>query len=611
MVKFVPVTDVERPKAAQNLQGAANDKHRKFDNPHTVGTTVDRGWQQGNVGWGVLGAFGNSDKDDAAQVMKHAEGVNKMVKNEKGLWVKVKSVSADIPEVSYPCRGRGRGGGTRVFGEPLTLANSSREKMVLNDEIGVKRSNDRPDSRFRDASEVRSQHRDRRDSHRERSSGRSRSRSRSRSKSRGSRRDRGREHSRSRSNDRKSRRSKRDRSRDRSKSRKSRRSDDRSRSRSGSNDKRSRKTAHRKSHSNEDHEQRRPSRRSPSQSRSPSNARHSGKEASKITRRDRNEDPSLSPPSSRRTNDRHRGDYEGSERKDSYPREGRQRKQSQDLSNLSEDGGIETITGPSSSKGSQDAVQVFEFLAIQLANRFLEVFSGNGLSGCGKKELNRLFPDTDDDDNKRKAYVSNIRLDLIGSLFIEQAAVLSMKSGKVMLSGKSAIRGSFARTLPEACRCSFRIVVNIPAGARRVEKKGTQVEESEASVQNVLEEPVEVTSSDSTVSFCLDFHAPNSSPGLGDRTKDACLLYRCENSLLTHIWGAVDADKLSSTASKSDGTTAKDRNTVHVTRDVVLKSKCWVLSGAIIKLDYPSFSELIHDNNVLVYHDYNTIESWG
>jgi hypothetical protein len=31
------------------------------------------------------------------------------------------------------------------------------------------------------------------------------------------------------------------------------------------------------------------------------------------------------------------------------------------------------------------------------------------------------------------------------------------------------------------------------------------------------------------ISYCLDCHAPQSSPGLGDRSKDTVLLYRCED----------------------------------------------------------------------------------
>ena len=110
MPKFVPVVDTEKSRAEQE-RDSNFDKHRKFDNPHKV----DRGWQQGNVGWGVLGEFGSSSKDNSAQVVKRAEGANKMVKNERGLWVKAKDVRNDEPSIGKPSRGRG--GGVSVIDE--------------------------------------------------------------------------------------------------------------------------------------------------------------------------------------------------------------------------------------------------------------------------------------------------------------------------------------------------------------------------------------------------------------------------------------------------------------------------------------------------------------
>ena len=74
MPKFVPVVDTEKPLAEQNDNDPNFQKHRHFDNPHALESggvskkTVDRGWQQGQVGWGVLKQFGNLEKDDAAQV---------------------------------------------------------------------------------------------------------------------------------------------------------------------------------------------------------------------------------------------------------------------------------------------------------------------------------------------------------------------------------------------------------------------------------------------------------------------------------------------------------------------------------------------------------------
>ena len=101
MPKFVPVVDTEKPLSEQdNRSKAEYSKHRQFDNPYNINNynnnnnsnnnnnnsnnnnnnvknkkkVVDRGWEQGNVGWGVLGSFGSKSKDDSAQVIKRVEG---------------------------------------------------------------------------------------------------------------------------------------------------------------------------------------------------------------------------------------------------------------------------------------------------------------------------------------------------------------------------------------------------------------------------------------------------------------------------------------------------------------------------------------------------------
>eukprot|EP01032_Pedospumella_encystans_P014208 gene14208-16335_t len=134
MPKFVPVVDNEKSLVEQR-EDTTFDKHRRFDNPHKV----DRGWQQGNVGWGVLGAFGSDSKDDAAQVIKRAEGSNKMIKNEKGLWVKAKELEEDI---SHAKPGRGRGGGVSVYDE---LASRSMGSSESRSEVAEKSHNNQFD----------------------------------------------------------------------------------------------------------------------------------------------------------------------------------------------------------------------------------------------------------------------------------------------------------------------------------------------------------------------------------------------------------------------------------------------------------------------------------
>jgi hypothetical protein len=545
MVKFVPVSDVERPRAAQNLHASANDKHRKFDNPHTVGKTVDRGWQQGNVGWGVLGAFGNSDKDDAAQVMKHAEGAHKMVKNDKGLWVKVKNVSSDKCEI--PSSSRGRGGGISVLGSLKTLENASQGKNHIEDEGSKDSSRGRSDSRFRDDSVDNDRdYKHKRDI-----------RKRSRSTSRGRR-----ESSRCES---------RERSRDRS-------------TKQVDSDRRSHKSS--KSRREGRHDRDKSSSRSRSRSHSPSFSHRDRpdlrREKSRIEKRDRSRSPHQS--------------YRGHRDRPSSHQNGDSSRSIQNLSVSVTDRGILKERGIRNAPSDHDHPSdisdeniVFQFSATQVANRFLEIYSGIGLE-ISKARKSGMMKDADEvRDELTNVNLKEKRLDLIACLFVDSAAVLSLRNGKVMLASKSAIRESFARTSPEDCRCSYRIVVNIPENSNR-----TNIDGSSAAVPE-------------DISYCLDFHAPNSSPGLGDRSKDTALLYRCVGSLLTHIWGAVDPEKLSSVTASSD----TDPSSRSRARDVFMKSKCWAWASAMIQLDYPSFPELSQNEGVVIFHDYNTVEVWG
>jgi hypothetical protein len=560
MVKFVPVSDVERPRAAQNLHASANEKHRKFDNPHTVGKSVDRGWQQGNVGWGVLGAFGNSDKDDAAQVIKHAEGAHKMVKNDKGLWVKVKNASSDMPEI--PSSSRGRGGGISVLGSLKTLENTTREKHGIEDEASKDSSRGRSDSRFRDDSED-----DDRD-YKHKHDIRKRSRSRSTSRGRGHHRE-------------SSRRESRERSRDRS-------------TKHVDSDRRSHKFS--KSRRESRHDRDKSSSRYRSRSRSPSFSHHDRldlrRETSRIEKRDRSRSPHQSNrghtdrPSSHRNGDSNRSiKYSIASVKD-------------DCGILKERGMRNSPSGHDHQSDNSDENIVFQFTAAQVANRFLEIYSGIGLEITKRRKSELKKAADDGSDEEIDANLSEKRLDLIACLFVESAAVLSLRNGKVMLASKNAIRDSFARTSPEDCRCSYRIVVNIPENSNRTNIDGSSAVERHVGGRVAVPEDI---------SYCLDFHAPNSSPGLGDRSKDTALLYRCVGSLLTHIWGAVDPEKLS-TVTASSGTDPSSRSTA---RDIFMKSKCWTWASAMIQLDYPSFPELSQNEGVVIFHDYDSLEVWG
>lgn len=565
MVKFVPVSDVERPRAAQNLNASANDKHRKFDNPHTVGKTVDRGWQQGNVGWGVLGAFGNSDKDDAAQVIKHGEGAQKMVKNDKGLWVKVKNALSDKPETLSASRGRG--GGISVLGSLMTSDETSYEKNHVEDPNTSKSSRGRSDSRFRDDSEGE----DRDHKHKRDRKKRYRSGSRSRSRSRDRHHESSRRHSRERSRDRNIRdedsghRS----HKSRKSSAESRRDRDRSLSRSSS---RHRSPRREKSHSD--------------------------------SRRDRSRSP--------RRSDQRRDDRSSSHRNGDSKRNMKLSSGTRSFSPAS-DRDRDAVKERAKSKAAADRSpensddnMIFQFSATQLANRFLEIYSGIGLN-TGKRKRSDVQKAADDgSEEEPDVSLSETRLDLIACLFVENAAVLSLRNGKVMLASKGAIRDSFARTSSEECRCSYRIVIDIPKNTTRgsADVPSTVGEGGDTEV-----EALEVKLED--ISYCLDFHAPNSSPGLGDRSKDTALLYRCVGSLLTHIWGAVDPEKLSSTAESSNSSSNSDTQARVKSKDAFMKSKCWTWACAMIQLDYPSFPEFSQKEGVIIFHDYNAVEVWG
>eukprot|EP00629_Pelagomonadales_sp_RCC1024_P002594 CAMPEP_0119280688 /NCGR_PEP_ID=MMETSP1329-20130426/23225_1 /TAXON_ID=114041 /ORGANISM="Genus nov. species nov., Strain RCC1024" /LENGTH=107 /DNA_ID=CAMNT_0007281285 /DNA_START=58 /DNA_END=378 /DNA_ORIENTATION=- len=104
MPQFVPVADPEAPRWEQDESKLA--KHRNFDS-HVIARDAgelrglakgqrqdedkktNRGFEQGAVGWGVLGSWGSEQRDNDAQRSAKAEGNLKMVRNEKGLWVRV------------------------------------------------------------------------------------------------------------------------------------------------------------------------------------------------------------------------------------------------------------------------------------------------------------------------------------------------------------------------------------------------------------------------------------------------------------------------------------------------------------------------------------------
>ena len=192
------------------------------------------------------------------------------------------------------------------------------------------------------------------------------------------------------------------------------------------------------------------------------------------------------------------------------------------------------ISTKQTSPTPDDSENAFFFNAVQLTNRFLDVFSAAAIPV------------------EKKA-------DLLSELFADSMEVCSLKSRRPLLLSKSALLESFQRVTFHVAHPSRRVFIEAAAGA---------------------------------VSFCLDFHCPHSAPGLGDPSKDSCLLYRCERSKITHVWGGVDKELLASLTSLS------------LAR--VKSSEVWRQAVVVIGAE---LGEL--DDNLLHFHDYTNIEVIG
>lgn len=398
MPKFVPVTDTERPRSEQT-NDATMSRHRRFDNPHSVTKDkVDRGWVQGEVGWGVLKNFGDDERDAKAQVLRHADGANKMVKNSKGLWVKAKEIEDDVDhDRSTGLKGMGRGG----RGVPVMPASTS-EGMTANsdDDNDEKRyhnahSDDEGDYRSRKPDG--DKHKLRRNNDHDGGS-----------KSPDNRRD---QRSRSpvrRRNDSRDRPRYRDDSRDRPRYR---RRDSRSRSRS-------RSPPSRRHHSDRGYDDYRPS--SGKDSRSPSRSRSRS--------RDRHHDRSSS-----RRNDDNKPVKEKEERRrpsrfDSRPTAARD-----------EESEVKITSAASRVKKEEEEDEVMpplKITSIQVINHFHDVYSNKSISSERRmKELDILFSST--------------------------AKIMSLKTGSAYLSNKEQILNSFSKTNPTVVTVSKRIYIEM------------------------------------------------------------------------------------------------------------------------------------------------------
>lgn len=492
MPKFVPVTDTEKPKSEQSLYSDELLAHRQFDMPHAVlnsgsagnsNSQEKRGWTQGEVGWGNLNKYGSDAADNGAQILRHAEGDQKMVKNEKGLWVKAKSINSS--ENKGELQGKGRGGrGIPVFDKyRQDLENKQSDNEGTE---GIKSDDKRfEDARAKKEFDIEKDHqhsnrKEKKSSHRDRSGSSDRSASPHRRSHNGRSRDRGRD----RDNDRQKSRGDRD-SRDRRGDERSRRDDSRSRrarSRSGHKERRGDKDRHNRSRNDSRERHRR-------RSRSESRERHRDhrKRSSKYSDSDSDDD--------RRRKEKERDDRPGKQQRraspsPSPPTNKHQRK--------TEPHGVqekEQQLQSDEKKDIEEAIPEIQITAVQVLNHFHEVYSGK----------------------------STRRVEQIGELFHENAKIQSLRSDhKVYLKGREDIKTSFLKTQATNVTPSKRIYIEVPQFLS-----------------------TDSASSPQLVTYACDFHRAATSPGLGDTSKDTVLLYECQDRFIVNVWGMNDADHLS------------------------------------------------------------------
>ncbi len=492
MPKFVPVTDTEKPKSEQSLYSDELLAHRQFDMPHAVlnsgsagnsNSQEKRGWTQGEVGWGNLNKYGSDAADNGAQILRHAEGDQKMVKNEKGLWVKAKSINSS--ENKGELQGKGRGGrGIPVFDK----YRQDLENKQSDDEgtEGIKSD----DKRFEDARakkefdiEKDHQHSNRKEqksSHRDRSG----SSDRSASPHRRSHNDRSRDRGRDRDNDRHKSRGDRD-SRDRRGDERSRRDDSRSRrarSRSGHKERRGDKDRHNRSRNDSRERHRR-------RSRSESRERHRDhrKRSSKYSDSDSDDD--------RRRKEKERDDRPRKQQRRGSPSPSPPTNKHQRKTETHRVKEKEQQLQSDEKKDIEEAIPEIQITAVQVLNHFHEVYSGK----------------------------STRRVEQIGELFHENAKIQSLRSDhKVYLKGREDIKTSFLKTEATNVTPSKRIYIEVPQFLS-----------------------TDSASSPQLVTYACDFHRAATSPGLGDTSKDTVLLYECQDRFIVNVWGMNDADHLS------------------------------------------------------------------
>jgi hypothetical protein len=542
MPKFVPITDSERPKSEQSFYSDEFMQHRLFENPDAVIRSTEES---------LL-----NEKDEVAQHIRHAEGENKMVKNEKGLWVRAKTVDVDSKAHSGKGMGRGNRGisildkyaeDQRRESEAHQIPSSSQFEDV--DERSNKKERRSP------STEKRSE-RDRRSRDDSRESRRNAKRSRSRSHSPRQKRDRSRDRDRDRSPKHKKKRDRRD-SRSRSRSRE-RRHKDRKRSRSPEYRRKDKYDSDRERESDrEDRLSKKKSRHDDDRDRRRDKHQHESRR--KYSSDEEEEEDKYK----HRKNDAHKESH----RKNNKDRKEDQQDDDRDMVKISSHS---TASHPPQRETSpprrddtkplqetkqqqqqqqqdddDDDLPPIQITAVQILNHFHEVF----------------------------AMKSNRRLDSLLELFHPDAKIQNLKTGNSYLSSLSAIKEAFQRTNPHEIIVSKRIYFE---HSSFIHERNQEL-----------------------ITYACDLHRAGTSPGLGDLSKDTILFYECCNQQILSIWGMNDVEQF-----------AQNEN---LTEDQIYFSKLWPCLEKILQEKWGKLLEMkkIDLMEISHFHNYDKMEVWG
>lgn len=145
---------------------------------------------------------------------------------------------------------------------------------------------------------------------------------------------------------------------------------------------------------------------------------------------------------------------------------------------------------------------------------------------------------------------------------------MSLKNRTIYIEGRQNIGKSFVAAKPRAAAVSKRLLIDAP--------------NRDGSV---------------SITFCLDLHRAECSPGLGDVTKNIVLLYRCNNQHITNVWGMTDIEGLSNDKSLS--------------LTSLIASKTWQLAVALIEEDILELNAADSTNTYVHFHNYDNMDTWG